>query len=193
MDVDLIVLLAGAVSGLLGSFALAHLALRAAFRLRPSTPDTLQSFFHASTIGALIMVPPMVFAGFVVFSMAIKGASIRTLNVAVEHPLLLGGLLVSGLLVQVLLGQRLSLVSGIGTDTGDRLVVDLVLFGSFRTIAKNDIASIELHAPVLASRHKRIRIDLNDGTTTRLAFGEEILGDLRSWADWRPCALPSAG
>lgn len=182
MDVGLIIFLASGVFGLLGSFALAHLALRVVFRFRLSPPETQQSFFHASTVGALATVPSMVFVGFVVFSMMSAGVSIKSLNVGVESQRLLAGLFVLGLLVQVLLGQRLSLVSETGPDTGERLVVDRFVFGSFCTIARSDIASIGLYAPALHPRNKRIQLDLKDGATVRLAFGEEILGDLRDWA-----------
>lgn len=182
MDVGLIVLLLSGVFGLIGSFALAHLALRTSFRFRPPQPETQQSFFHAATIGALAMVPPMVFAGFVVFSMVITDVSIKSLNLAVEHQRLLGGLLALGLLIQLLFGQRLSLVLEAGPATAQRLVIDRVVFGSFFSVARGDIASIGLYAPALHPRGKRIQIDLQDGTAIRLSFGEDILGDLRQWA-----------
>lgn len=178
----LIVLFLSAVFGLIGSLALAHFALRAAFRFRPSPPETLQSYFHTATIGALATVPPMAFLGFVIFSMVIKDISIRTLKVSVEHQLLFGGLLALGLLIQLLLGQRLSLLSGTGTVSGQRLVIDRVLFGSFCNIARSDIASIGLYAPAIHPRNKRIQLNLHDGTTNRLAFGEDILNCLRQWA-----------
>jgi hypothetical protein len=182
MDVGLMVLLLSAVFGLVGSLALAHFLLRATFRFRPSPPEMQRLFFHPATIGALVTVPPMGFLGFVIFSMVLKDVSIMELKVGVEQQRLLGGLLALGLLIQLLLGQRLSLLSETVRTGGQRLVIDRLIFGSFCSIARSDIASIGLYPSALNSRNNRIQLCLQDGTTTRLAFGEEILAELRQWA-----------
>lgn len=171
----------GGLFGLLAPMVLAYLLLRTVFLVRPPASDTQQSFFRASRIGTVALIPPMFFVGFVLFSSMIKGLPIDSARLSSGDEYMLGALVLFGLLAQLLLGQRLSLVADSSLDSRQRLVVERAVSGTIHNLARADISSIDLYRSWLHYRHRRILLQLKDGRAIRLFFGEEVRADLTTW------------
>jgi hypothetical protein len=171
----------GGLFGLLAPMVLAYLLLRTVFLVRPPRSHTQQSFFRASGIGTVVLIPPMFFVGFGLFSAMIKGLPIDSARLSSGDKYILGALVLFGLLAQLLLGQRLSLVADSSLNSGERLVVERAASGTIHDLARADILSIGLYRSWLHYRHRRILLQLKDGRAIRLFFGEEVQSDLTTW------------
>jgi hypothetical protein len=171
----------GGLFGLLVPMVMASLLVRTVFLVRPPPSDTQQSFFRASRIGSLALIPPMFFVGFVLFAAMIKGMPIASAHLSSADQYMLGSLVLFGLLAQLFLGQRLSLVADSGIASGQRLIVERAVSGTIHNLARADILSIDLYRTWIFYRNRKIELHLKDGRVIRLAFGEAIQPDLTTW------------
>lgn len=171
----------GGLFGLVTSMVVGYLLLRAVFLVRASPPDTQQSFFRASRIGSLALIPPMSFVGFVLFAAMFKGLPIDSARLSSADQGVLCLLVLFGTVAQLLLGQRLSLVADASLASRQRLVVERVVSGTIHNLARGDISSIDLYHRWFQYRDRRIRLHLKDGRAIRLFFSEEVLADLTTW------------
>jgi hypothetical protein len=179
--VALVVLFLSGLFGIVGSLAAGHIVLRTMFRLRPLPWAVHDTFFVPSFIGVFALGPPMLFIGFVVFSMFFKDVELASVHLSDVHQRLFGILIAMGVLLQLLLGQRLALVGEPGVASEQRLRVDRVLFGSVHDLEKGAIAAVELHRTMFNHRFPKIQLAMKSGDTIRLAFGDDIRTDLENW------------
>ena len=171
----------GGLFGLVAPMVLAYFLLRTVFLVCPPPSDTQQSFFRASRIGTVALIPPMFFVGCVLFAAMIKGLPIDSARLSSADQYMLGALVLFGTVAQLLLGQRLSLVADSSLTSRQRLVVERVVSGTIHSLAKSDISSIDLYRPWFQYRDRRILLHLRDGRATRLFFSEGIQADLTTW------------
>jgi hypothetical protein len=173
--------LLGGLFGLVAPMVITSLLVRTVFLVRPPPIDTQQSFFRASTIGSLALIPPMFFVGFVQFAAMIKGIPIAGAHLNSADQYMLGSLVLFGLLAQLFLGQRLSLVADSDVASAQRLIVERAVSGTIHNLARADISSIDLYRTLMFYRHRKIELHLKDGRVIRLFFGEVIQPDLTTW------------
>lgn len=177
----LVVLFLSSLFGIAGSLAAGHLVLRSLFRFRPLPWAVQDIFFAPSVIGLFALGPPMLFIGFVLFSMLFKNLAIDSVLLSDAHQHIFGVLIAIGCVLQLLLGQRLALASETSVALKQRLRVERMLFGAVHDLEKDAIATIELYRPILNARFRKIQIRLKNGGALRLVFGEEIHADLENW------------
>ena len=171
----------GALFGVVASMVLAYFLVRIVFLVRPPPSGTGQSFFRASRIGSVALIPPMFLVGFVLFSVMSRGMPLDTAHVSIDNQRLLWSLVLFGLLAQLVLGQRLSLVADSSIASRQRLVVERALSGAICNLARGDISSVDLYRPWFLYRDRRVELHLADGRAMRLFFGEDIQADLTTW------------
>lgn len=167
------ILLLSLIFGVLSSLTLGRIVLGTMFRFRSLPSTTRWTVLKTSALGALAFLPPLFFVGFVLFSVLISNASVRTLSLSVVQEQIFVGFCGAGFLLQLIFGQRLSV--------GDELIVERFVTGEILRLKKSDIAAVEFYRPALNPRQKRVQLRLASGDVRQLDFGQDIVSDLREW------------